>query len=36
VTENAAAGDLQLLETELDRIDQALPRGPRPKQLPML
>jgi diketogulonate reductase-like aldo/keto reductase len=34
--ENAAAGDLQLSETELDRIDQALPRGPCPEQLPML
>ena len=34
--ENAAAGDLRLSEAELDRIDQAVPRGPRPKRLPML
>jgi diketogulonate reductase-like aldo/keto reductase len=34
--ENAAAGDLRLSETELERIDQAFPKGPRPKQLPML
>ena len=34
--ENAAAGDLGLSEAELDRIDQAFPRGPRPKRLPML
>jgi diketogulonate reductase-like aldo/keto reductase len=36
VDENAAAGDLRLSQTELDRIDQAFPRGPRPKGLPML
>jgi diketogulonate reductase-like aldo/keto reductase len=34
--ENAAAGDLQLTEAELDRIDQAFPRGPRPRGLPTL
>jgi diketogulonate reductase-like aldo/keto reductase len=34
--ENAGAGDLRLSETELARIDQAFPRGPRPRELPML
>jgi diketogulonate reductase-like aldo/keto reductase len=34
--ENAGAGDLRLSNTELARIDQAFPRGPRPRQLPML
>ena len=34
--ENAGAGDLRLTEAELDRIDQAFPRGPRPRGLPML
>jgi diketogulonate reductase-like aldo/keto reductase len=34
--ENAAAGDLRLTEAELDRIDQAFPRGPRPRGLPTL
>lgn len=36
VEENAAAGDLRLPEAEMDRIDQAFPRGPRPKELPTL
>lgn len=34
--ENAGAGDLRLSETDLARIDQAFPRGPRPSRLPML
>jgi len=34
--ENAGAGDLRLTDAELARIDQAFPRGPRPRQLPML
>jgi diketogulonate reductase-like aldo/keto reductase len=34
--ENAAAGDLQLTEVELDRIDQAFPRGSPPRGLPTL
>jgi diketogulonate reductase-like aldo/keto reductase len=36
VSENAAAGDLRLSEDELNRIDQAFPRRPRPNGLPML
>lgn len=34
--ENAAAGDAQLSEAEIARIDQAFPRGPRPRELPVL
>jgi diketogulonate reductase-like aldo/keto reductase len=34
--ENAAAGDLCLTEAELARLDQAFPRGPKPRTLPML
>lgn len=34
--ENAGAGDLELSEAELARIDQAFPRGSRPRSLPML
>jgi diketogulonate reductase-like aldo/keto reductase len=34
--ENAGAGDLRLTDAELARIDKAFPRGPRPRQLPML
>jgi diketogulonate reductase-like aldo/keto reductase len=33
--ENAAAGELQLSEDELARIDEAFPRGPRPRTLPI-
>jgi diketogulonate reductase-like aldo/keto reductase len=36
VQENAAAGDLALTEAEFARIDEAFPRGPRPRGLPML
>ena len=36
VEENAAAGSLQLTEADLARIDAAFPRGPRPRELPML
>ncbi|MGH7314011.1 MAG: aldo/keto reductase [Candidatus Rokuibacteriota bacterium] len=34
--ENAGAGDLRLTDAELAQLDQALPLGPRPRQLPML
>jgi diketogulonate reductase-like aldo/keto reductase len=34
--ENAGAGDLRLSEAELARIDQAFPRGARPRELAML
>ncbi len=34
--ENAAAGDLRLTEEEIARIDEAFPRGPRPRELPVL
>ena len=36
VAENAGAGDLRLTEAEAARIDAAFPRGPRPRELPML
>jgi len=34
--DNATAGDLQLREAEIAALDQAFPRGPRPRSLPML
>jgi diketogulonate reductase-like aldo/keto reductase len=34
--ENAGAGDLRLTEVELALIDEAFPRGPRPRALPMI
>jgi diketogulonate reductase-like aldo/keto reductase len=34
--ENAGAGELQLTEAELARIDAAFPLGPRPRRLPVL
>jgi diketogulonate reductase-like aldo/keto reductase len=34
--ENAAAGDLILSDNEIADLDQAFPRGPRPRGLPML
>jgi diketogulonate reductase-like aldo/keto reductase len=34
--ENAAAGDLELSESEVARIDAAFPLGPRPASLPMI
>ncbi len=34
--ENAGARDLQLTRAELARIDRAFPRGPRPRELPVL
>ena len=34
--ENAGAGDLQLTEAEIARIDAAFPVGPRPRELPTL
>jgi diketogulonate reductase-like aldo/keto reductase len=34
--ENAAAGDLELTDAELDRIDAAFPLGPLPRELPSL
>ena len=36
VEENAGAGDLQLTEADLARIDAAFPLGPRRRGLPML
>lgn len=34
--ENAGAASLHLSGDELERIDKAFPRGPRPRELPML
>jgi diketogulonate reductase-like aldo/keto reductase len=34
--ENAGAGNLQLTEAEIARIDEAFPRGAPPSELPML
>lgn len=34
--DNAAAGDLVLSESEMSALDQAFPRGPKPRGLPML
>src|SRR3954465_3220756 len=34
--ENARAGGRRLTESELTRIDEACPRGPRPRELPTL
>ena len=34
--ENAVAGDLRLSAAEMNLIDEAFPRGPRPRELPML
>jgi diketogulonate reductase-like aldo/keto reductase len=34
--DNAGAGDLQLTDAELARIDEAFPLGSRPRELPML
>ena len=34
--ENAGAGDLELSDAEIARIDKAFPRGGRPRSLPML
>jgi diketogulonate reductase-like aldo/keto reductase len=34
--ENAAAGDLTLSKSEIAALDEAFPRGPRPRSLPML
>ena len=34
--ENAAAGDLRLTPEELERIDRAFPRGPKPRTLPVI
>jgi diketogulonate reductase-like aldo/keto reductase len=36
VEENVEAGDLQLTDAELERINQAFPLGPRPQTLPIL
>jgi diketogulonate reductase-like aldo/keto reductase len=36
VADNAATGDLRLTEEEIARIDRAFPRGPRPRDLPVL
>jgi diketogulonate reductase-like aldo/keto reductase len=34
--ENAGAGKLHLTDAEIARIDDAFPRGPKPRALPML
>jgi diketogulonate reductase-like aldo/keto reductase len=34
--ENAGAGDLELSEAEIARIEEAFPLGPRPRELPTL
>ncbi|MEO8318820.1 MAG: aldo/keto reductase [Bradyrhizobium sp.] len=34
--DNAAAGDLKLSDNEIAALDKALPRGPKPRGLPML
>ena len=34
--ENAAAGDLTLSKSEIAALDEAFPRGPKPRSLPML
>jgi diketogulonate reductase-like aldo/keto reductase len=34
--ENAAAGDLKLTAEDIAALDQAFPRGPKPRSLPML
>jgi diketogulonate reductase-like aldo/keto reductase len=34
--ENAGAGELRLSAAELERIDRAFPRGPKPQSLPMI
>jgi diketogulonate reductase-like aldo/keto reductase len=36
VAENAEAGDLRLSDTDMHVINQAFPRGPRPRELPVL
>jgi diketogulonate reductase-like aldo/keto reductase len=36
VIENAEAGDLRLSDADIDLIDRAFPRGPRPRELPTL
>ena len=34
--DNAAAGDLELSDSEIAALDKAFPRGPKPRGLPML
>jgi diketogulonate reductase-like aldo/keto reductase len=36
VKDNADAASLRLSKEELSRIDKAFPRGPKPKELPMI
>jgi diketogulonate reductase-like aldo/keto reductase len=36
VTENAAAGDLELTDMQVARLDKAFPLGPEPTRIPML
>lgn len=36
VVDNAQAGELELSAAEVTRIDEAFPRGPRPRSLPMI
>ena len=35
-TDNAGAGDIELEDSEIQRIDRAFPRGPKPRSLPMI
>jgi diketogulonate reductase-like aldo/keto reductase len=34
--DNARAGDIELVDSEIQRIDRAFPRGPKPRSLPMI
>ena len=34
--ENAGAGDLQLSDAEIERVNQVFPRGPKPDRLPVI
>jgi diketogulonate reductase-like aldo/keto reductase len=36
VAENAAAGDLELTDMQIARLDKAFPLGPEPTRIPML
>jgi len=34
--DNARAAELELTATDLERLEKAFPRGPRPRSLPMI
>ncbi|HEY6456547.1 MAG TPA: aldo/keto reductase, partial [Steroidobacteraceae bacterium] len=36
VVDNAKAGELELSSADVARIEEAFPRGPRPRSLPMI